>query len=46
MPLADQDRGRWDSESIAEGVEILQAALACDRLGEFQVQAAIAALHA
>ena len=32
--------------SIAEGVEILQAALARDRLGEFQAQAAIAALHA
>ena len=46
VPLAEQDRGRWDTESIAEGVEILQAALACDRLGEFQAQAAIAALHA
>jgi predicted RNA polymerase sigma factor len=31
---------------IAEGVDILQAALARDRLGEFQAQAAIAALHA
>jgi len=31
---------------IAEGVAILQAALARDRLGEFQAQAAIAALHA
>jgi predicted RNA polymerase sigma factor len=31
---------------IAEGVDILQTALARDRLGEFQVQAAIAALHA
>src|SRR3712207_8126000 len=30
----------------SEGVEILQAALARDRLGEFQAQAAIAALHA
>ncbi len=46
VPLAEQDRGRWDAESIAEGVEILQAALARDRLGEFQAQAAIAALHA
>jgi RNA polymerase sigma factor (sigma-70 family) len=44
--LAEQDRGRWDTESIAEGVETLQAALARDRLGEFQAQAAIAALHA
>jgi RNA polymerase sigma factor (sigma-70 family) len=46
VPLAEQDRGRWDTESIAEGVEILQAALARDQLGEFQAQAAIAALHA
>ncbi|AUM15319.1 MULTISPECIES: RNA polymerase sigma factor [Rhodococcus] len=46
VPLAEQDRNRWDTESIAEGVEILQAALARDRLGEFQAQAAIAALHA
>jgi RNA polymerase sigma factor (sigma-70 family) len=46
VPIAEQDRGRWDTASIAEGVEILQAALARDRLGEFQAQAAIAALHA
>ncbi len=46
VPLADQDRGRWDSRAIAEGVGILQAALARDRLGEYQAQAAIAALHA
>ncbi|MFJ2476007.1 RNA polymerase sigma factor [Streptomyces sp. NPDC087659] len=46
VPLAEQDRGRWDTASIAEGVGILQAALARDRLGEFQAQAAIAALHA
>lgn len=46
VPLADQDRSRWDTRSIAEGVQILQTALARDRLGEFQAQAAIAALHA
>ncbi|MFJ8475499.1 RNA polymerase sigma factor [Kitasatospora sp. NPDC094011] len=46
VPLAEQDRGRWDTGLIAEGVGILQAALARDRLGEFQAQAAIAALHA
>jgi predicted RNA polymerase sigma factor len=46
VPLAEQDRGRWDISPIAEGVEILQTALARDRLGEFQAQAAIAALHA
>ena len=46
VPLAEQDRGRWDTEAIAEGVAVLQAALARDRLGEFQAQAAVAALHA
>jgi predicted RNA polymerase sigma factor len=46
VPLAEQDRGRWDTRMIAEGVEILQAALSRDRLGEFQAQAAVAALHA
>ncbi|MER7246198.1 DUF6596 domain-containing protein [Kribbella sp. NPDC000426] len=46
VPLAEQDRSLWDTSLIASGVEILQAALARDRLGEFQAQAAIAALHA
>ncbi|WP_067805052.1 RNA polymerase sigma factor [Nocardia beijingensis] len=46
VPLAEQDRGLWDTRLIAEGVEILQTALARDRLGEYQAQAAIAALHA
>nr|WP_014158065.1 DUF6596 domain-containing protein [Streptomyces sp. SID7815] len=46
VPLAEQDRTRWDTGAIAEGVHILQAALARDRLGEFQAQAAVAALHA
>jgi RNA polymerase sigma factor (sigma-70 family) len=46
VPLAQQDRNLWDSRLIAEGVEILQTALARDRVGEFQAQAAIAALHA
>ena len=46
VPLAEQDRARWDTHLIAEGVDVLQAALARDRLGEFQAQAAIAALHA
>jgi len=45
VPLADQDRSRWDTGMVAEGVEVLQAALARDRLGEYQAQAAIAALH-
>ncbi|MFJ8233276.1 RNA polymerase sigma factor [Streptomyces sp. NPDC094448] len=46
VPLAEQDRARWDTALIGEGVMILQAALARDRLGEYQAQAAIAALHA
>lgn len=46
VPLAEQDRGRWDAGAIAEGIGILRAALARDRLGEFQAQAAVAALHA
>jgi RNA polymerase sigma factor (sigma-70 family) len=46
VPLAEQDRSLWDTRLITEGVGILQKALAGDRLGEFQAQAAIAALHA
>ncbi|WP_217167850.1 RNA polymerase sigma factor [Streptomyces sp. AC512_CC834] len=46
VPLAEQDRSRWNTELITEGVGVLQAALARDRLGEFQAQAAVAALHA
>ncbi len=46
MPLRAQDRSRWDTELIVEGIAILQQALAADRLGEYQAQAAIAALHA
>jgi RNA polymerase sigma factor (sigma-70 family) len=46
VPLAEQDRGLWRRDLIAEGVAVLQSALARDRLGEYQAQAAIAALHA
>src|SRR5262249_10237889 len=46
VPLGRQDRSRWDTAMIAEGVAVLQAALALDRLGEDQAQAASAALHA
>jgi predicted RNA polymerase sigma factor len=45
VPLADQNRNLWRRDMIAEGVAVLQAALARDRLGEYQAQAAIAALH-
>lgn len=46
VPLAEQDRSRWDTAAISEGITTLYAALARDRLGEYQAQAAIAALHA
>ena len=46
VPLAEQDRSRWDTRSLRRASTILQTALARDRLGEFQAQAAIAALHA
>jgi predicted RNA polymerase sigma factor len=46
IPLAEQDRGRWDRGLIAEGVELVTATLARTReLGPFQLQAAIAAVH-
>jgi RNA polymerase sigma factor (sigma-70 family) len=46
VPLAEQERSRWDADLIAEGVAVLQAALRRDHLGQYQCQAAIAALHA
>jgi predicted RNA polymerase sigma factor len=45
VPLPLQDRSLWDTALIAEGVEVLQRALTRDALGEYQAQAAIAALH-
>lgn len=45
VALAEQDRAQWDTAMIAEAVAILQGALERDALGEYQVQAAIAALH-
>lgn len=46
VPLADQDRDRWDSAMIAEGVALLAETLASGPVGPFQLQAAIAAVHA
>ncbi|WP_213007585.1 RNA polymerase sigma factor [Paractinoplanes toevensis] len=45
VPLAEQDRGRWDAAAIAEGVAIITDALARAPIGPFQLQAAIAAIH-
>jgi RNA polymerase sigma factor (sigma-70 family) len=44
--LADQDRGRWDRDAIAEGVVLLGRALRHGRAGQYQLQATIAVLHA
>lgn len=44
--LEDQDRSRWDHGLIVEATQILDRALALRRRGPYQVQAAIAALHA
>jgi RNA polymerase sigma-70 factor (ECF subfamily) len=44
--LEDQDRSRWDAERIAEGARVLDRALRLGRPGPYQLQAAIAALHA
>jgi RNA polymerase sigma factor (sigma-70 family) len=45
IPLAEQDRGRWDRAEIDEGVALVSAALASGRVGAYQLQAAIAAVH-
>ncbi|MEV4533930.1 sigma-70 family RNA polymerase sigma factor [Asanoa sp. NPDC049518] len=45
VPLAEQDRGRWDRAAIAEGVDLVSAALTRTTVGPYQLQAAIAAVH-
>jgi RNA polymerase sigma-70 factor (ECF subfamily) len=45
VPLEEQDRTLWDRAQIAEGVRILDEALAWRTPGPYQIQAAIAALH-
>ncbi|HEX4700736.1 MAG TPA: DUF6596 domain-containing protein [Pseudonocardiaceae bacterium] len=45
VPLAEQDRGRWDHGAIAEGVALITATLATASIGPYQLQAAIAAVH-
>jgi RNA polymerase sigma factor (sigma-70 family) len=45
VPLASQDRSRWDAAAIAEGVALVTATLARAPIGPYQVQAAIAAVH-
>jgi len=45
VPLAEQDRSRWDAAAIAEGVALISSALARAPIGPYQLQAAIAAVH-
>ncbi|MGF1424884.1 RNA polymerase sigma factor [Kitasatospora sp. LaBMicrA B282] len=45
VPLAEQDRSRWDAAAIAEGIALITAALPRGPVGPYQVQAAIAAVH-
>ncbi|MCG5464617.1 RNA polymerase sigma factor [Micromonospora sp. MED01] len=45
VPLAEQDRHRWDSTLIAEGQALVRRCLRRDRPGPYQIQAAIAAVH-
>jgi predicted RNA polymerase sigma factor len=45
IPLAEQDRARWDRALIAEGVALVTDALRRGGMGEYRIQAAIAAVH-
>nr|MDQ3572974.1 RNA polymerase sigma factor [Actinomycetota bacterium] len=45
IPLAEQDRSRWDAGRIREGISLIEAALAEGPTGPYQLQAAIAAVH-
>ncbi|MDX3001517.1 sigma factor-like helix-turn-helix DNA-binding protein [Kribbella solani] len=45
IPLAEQDRSKWDRDAIVEGDALVMDALARTQLGPYQVQAAIAAVH-
>jgi RNA polymerase sigma factor (sigma-70 family) len=45
IPMAEQDRGRWDQTAIADGVALVTDAMASTPLGPYQLQAAIAAVH-
>ena len=45
IPLAQQNRARWDRQQIAEGIALLSTALPKGAIGPYQLQAAIAAVH-
>jgi RNA polymerase sigma-70 factor, ECF subfamily len=46
VPLEEQDRSLWDHSEIVEGLELVERALHLHRVGSYQLQAAIAAVHA
>ncbi|GAA2098789.1 RNA polymerase sigma factor [Actinomadura alba] len=46
VPLAEQDRGRWRARQIQEGVALITGTLPRSLIGPYQLQAAIAAVHA
>jgi predicted RNA polymerase sigma factor len=46
VPLADQDRRLWDRDMVHEGVGLIETALSVGPVGPYQLQAAIAAVHA
>ncbi len=45
VPLAEQDRSRWDQHLIVEGITLVSEAVAMGAVGEYQVQALIAGAH-
>jgi RNA polymerase sigma factor (sigma-70 family) len=45
VPLAEQDRTKWNHKAIAEGIELITETLPRGRIGPYQLQAAIAAIH-
>ena len=45
VSLPEQDRTMWDQAMIAEGLALIDGAAACGRVGEYQLQALIAAVH-
>jgi RNA polymerase sigma factor (sigma-70 family) len=45
IPLEEQDRAVWDRDLIVEGTELITEAVARGAVGEYQIQAAIAAVH-
>ncbi len=46
VPLGEQDRSKWNRALITEGTELITTTLASNEVGPFQIQAAIAAVHA